>query len=115
MMPFLLLSTIHCGTSSPADFNSAALHAAQRLAHFVFIESSSAIHSGTSLPCSLRCLHSWLAHFILPLLASSFTIFSIQLGMLSLAERSFLISCFAHSIVACCCMRCFLCAQVRFV
>mmetsp|Transcript_28026 Transcript_28026/g.74987 ORF Transcript_28026/g.74987 Transcript_28026/m.74987 type:complete len:313 (-) Transcript_28026:7-945(-) len=111
-IPLLPFSSIHPGTSSPASFSSAALHAAQRLAHLLSSCTSSSIHFGVSLPSDFRRLDSWTAHFVLPLCSSSDTILSIHSGTVSFCSMSCLVCFLAHSRVACCSMRSFLCFQV---
>merc|ERR1719387_3280404 len=115
MMPFLPFSTIHWGTSSFASFSSAALHAAQRLAHLASSSTSSSIHLGVSLPSALSRFDSWTAHFALPLFSSSDTILSIHSGTVSFCSSICFTIFLAHSRVWCCCMRSFLCTQVSWV
>mmetsp|Transcript_95699 Transcript_95699/g.252859 ORF Transcript_95699/g.252859 Transcript_95699/m.252859 type:complete len:326 (-) Transcript_95699:55-1032(-) len=114
-IPLLPFSSIHPGTSSPASFSSAALHAAQRLAHLASSCTSSSIHLGTSLPSDLKRLDSWTAHLVLPLFSSSVTILSIHAGTVSFCSRICFTIFLVHSRVWCCCMRSFLCAQVSWV
>mmetsp|Transcript_95702 Transcript_95702/g.252866 ORF Transcript_95702/g.252866 Transcript_95702/m.252866 type:complete len:296 (-) Transcript_95702:55-942(-) len=111
-IPFLAFSAIQTGTSSLAALNSALLHAAQRFAHLRSSDSRSAIHWGTSLPSALKRLTSCAAHFAFPLFSSSETSLSIHSGTVSFCSMSCLVCFLAHSRVACCSMRSFLCFQV---
>mmetsp|Transcript_68692 Transcript_68692/g.182506 ORF Transcript_68692/g.182506 Transcript_68692/m.182506 type:complete len:301 (-) Transcript_68692:55-957(-) len=113
--PFLPFSAIHWGTSWFASFSSAALHAAQRLAHLASSSTISSIHFGVSLPSAFMRFDSATAHFALPLFSSSDTILSIHSGTVSFFSSMSFTAFLAHSRVMCCCMRSLRCFQVSWL